>query len=78
MVARCEDDLKILDELMERGEKNGVKNLRVVGREELRRMEPGIAEEAIAALYSPDAGTVTPYVQCCLIRLLSFFSLLVV
>ena len=61
VVARCEEDLPLLDELMARGAKNGVQNLRIVQQEELRRMEPGISPDAIAALYSPDAGTVTPY-----------------
>lgn len=61
VVARCEDDLPILDGLMERGRKNGVQNLRIIEQKELREMEPGISPDAIAALYSPDAGTVTPY-----------------
>jgi len=60
VVAKTPDDLKVLDELMERGAKNGVKNLRIVQQAELRRMEPAIDEAAVAALLSPDAGTITP------------------
>lgn len=61
VVAKTQDDLKTLDDLVERGKKNGVKNLRIVGQEELRKLEPHIGADAIAALHSPDAGTITPY-----------------
>ncbi len=61
VVAKSKSDEKLLEELMERGKKNGVKNLRIVGQKELREMEPYIDEKATAALYSPDAGTITPY-----------------
>ena len=61
VVARCKEDEVILQELMERGAINGVKNLRLLGQKELREMEPSITDDAISALYSPDAGTVTPY-----------------
>ena len=32
-LTRCEDDRKTLQELLERGEKNGVKNLRIIEQE---------------------------------------------
>jgi len=50
-----------LQELLERGRINGVTNLRIVDREELRRMEPHIDTDATAALFAPDAGTLIPY-----------------
>lgn len=61
VVAKTEADVKVLHELIARGDLNGVRNLRIVDREELREMEPHIHPDAIAALYSPDAGTITPY-----------------
>ena len=61
VIARGPDDEKILEDLMERGRKNGVKNIRIIDQEELRAMEPYINPEATAALFSPDAGTITPY-----------------
>lgn len=61
VVAQGEEEEAVLAELMERGNKNGVKNLRIVQREELVEMEPEINDKATAALYSPDAGTITPY-----------------
>mmetsp|Transcript_7716 Transcript_7716/g.10071 ORF Transcript_7716/g.10071 Transcript_7716/m.10071 type:complete len:477 (-) Transcript_7716:632-2062(-) len=61
VVARSKEDEDILSDLMKRGEKNGVKNLRIVKQAELREMEPMINKDAISALYSPDAGNITPY-----------------
>lgn len=61
VVARGAEDEAVLQELLARGEKNGVERLRIVGREELRAMEPSIAPDATAALFSPDAATLTPY-----------------
>lgn len=46
---------------MKRGETNGVQNLRILEKTELFEMEPAINPDAIAALYSPDAGNVIPY-----------------
>lgn len=46
---------------MKRGQTNGVKNLRILEKEELFKMEPAINPSAIAALYSPDAGNAIPY-----------------
>ena len=61
VVAMNEEEEKILQELYERGQQNGVKNLRIIGKEELKEKEPYINPEATAALYSPDAGTIIPY-----------------
>ena len=46
---------------MKRGETNGVQNLRIIEKTELFEMEPAINPDAIAALYSPDAGNAIPY-----------------
>jgi glycerol-3-phosphate dehydrogenase len=56
-----ESERAILKELLARGKTNGVLNLRIVEQKELREMEPHVNPEAIAALYSPDAGNVIPY-----------------
>jgi glycerol-3-phosphate dehydrogenase len=53
----------ILNQLVKRGETNGVKNLKILNQEQLRQMEPHVNPEAIAALHSPDAGNVIPYVR---------------
>ena len=61
VLATNEAELKILDELMERGRKNGVQRLRIVQKDELFTMEPALNPNAIAALHAPDAGNVIPY-----------------
>jgi len=61
VVALNTDDLKILEELNERGITNGVPNLRIIGKDELHEMEPNLTQNAIAALYAPTAGIVSPY-----------------
>ena len=59
----CTDkaDLPKLEELRERGVKNGVPDLRIVERGELLEMEPNIADGVIAALYAPTAGIICPF-----------------
>lgn len=61
VVARSADDEKFLHELMKRGETNGVKNLKIISEKELKDIEPHIHPDSKAALFSPDAGTLTPY-----------------
>ena len=61
VVARCAEDDATLKELLARGKANGVRNLRIISAQELRKMEPTIADDATGALFSPDAGTLTPY-----------------
>lgn len=61
VVCTSEDDLPGLEDLLERGRTNGVPDLRIIGREELRAMEPNIAETAVAALWAPTAGIVNPF-----------------
>lgn len=61
VVAFSEDDLKMLERLKHRGEVNGVRNLRIVFRDELLQMEPNLNPACIAGLFAPDAGSVIPF-----------------
>jgi glycerol-3-phosphate dehydrogenase len=47
--------------LLERGRKNGVPGLRIVGREELVQMEPNIADDVTCALFAPTGAIVCPF-----------------
>jgi len=60
VVCRREEDRPKIQELLERGRKNGVPDLRIVELEELRKLEPNISDEALCALYAPTAGIVCP------------------
>ncbi len=59
----CTDEalLPKLDELLKRGEKNGVEGLRVLDRDELLAIEPHIGDEVVGALYAPTAGIICPF-----------------
>lgn len=61
VICRDEEDMQNLQALYERGVKNGVKDLRIISREELVEMEPNIADDAVAALYAPTGGIVCPF-----------------
>ena len=69
VIAFNDADKKHLRELKKRGETNGVQRLRIVDQKELRQMEPHIHPNAIAALYSPDAGNVIPYLMRYIVQL---------
>ena len=61
VVAFGSDDEKMLAELLERGQKNGVPGLRILSGDELHDMEPNVSPEATASLWAPSAGIVCPY-----------------
>ena len=61
VLAFSEEDERMLQTLRARGEKNGVKGLRVIGQSELREMEPNVSHAAVGALYAPTGGIVCPY-----------------
>ena len=50
-----------LEELKKQGEENGVKGIRILEQDELKKLEPHISDEAKAALYAPTGGIVCPF-----------------
>ncbi len=61
VVAFSEKEMEHVKVLYERGIKNGVPELSIIDRDELRRREPNISDEAVGALLSESAGIVCPY-----------------
>lgn len=61
VVAFSDDEMPHLNELLERGVKNGVPELRIVNREELVKLEPNIGDTAVGALVAPTSSIVCPY-----------------
>jgi len=59
-----DEDEKTLNSLKERGEKNGVKNLSILKRDELLDLEPNIGDGVTAALYAPTGAIICPYELC--------------
>lgn len=61
VVAFSDNEMPHLNELLERGVKNGVPELRIVNREELVKLEPNIGDTAVGALVAPTSSIVCPY-----------------
>lgn len=64
VVGFSKEDEKTLQELKERGEKNGVRELSVVSRDELLKIEKNIGEGVTSALLAPTGAIVCPYELC--------------
>ena len=60
VLAFSEDECRSLEELKERAGVNGVP-VEIIGQDELRRREPNVSPEAIAALWAPTGGICCPY-----------------
>ena len=56
-----EDDMPDLQALYDRGVANGVKDMRILKRDEVLQMEPNVTDNVYAALYAPTAGIVCPF-----------------
>lgn len=56
-----EEDLPLLQELYERGRRNGVSALRMVTREEILAMEPRVREDVVAGMEAATGGIVCPF-----------------
>ncbi|MBS7359758.1 MAG: FAD-dependent oxidoreductase [Oscillospiraceae bacterium] len=61
VVAFSDEEMPHLQELLQRGIANGVPDLRIVGREELVKLEPNIGDKAVGALVAPTSSIVCPY-----------------
>ncbi len=61
VAAFSEEEAKIIEELYQRGVKNGVQDIKVIGKDELKKLEPNISDEAVCALYAPTAAIVNPW-----------------
>ena len=64
VVGFSDEDKATLAELLERGEKNGVKGLRLLSEEEVRELEPNIGDGVSCALHAPTGAIVCPYELC--------------
>lgn len=61
VIAFNEDERRSLNELLERGLKNGVCGLEILERDELKKMEPDISDKVLCALYAPTGAIICPY-----------------
>lgn len=56
-----DEDMPKLGELYRRGLQNGVPNLQILTGNDVRKMEPNLTDEVVAALYAPTGGIVCPF-----------------
>ena len=61
VICRDEEGMPALRRLYDKGIENGVPGLKILGREEVLKMEPNVADDVYAALYAPTAGIVCPF-----------------
>lgn len=56
-----EAGLPHLEELLHRGQVNGVEGMEIARGEQLRALEPALSEKAVAALYAPSSAIICPF-----------------
>ncbi len=61
IIAFSLDEIPCLIELKKEAQRLGVPKLKIVDKNWLRKNEPNLSGEAIAALYAPTAGIISPY-----------------
>jgi len=61
MIAKDEEELDTLKKYRDIGKRNGVPELRIIGKEELRELEAMVNKEAEFALWAPTAGVIAPW-----------------
>lgn len=61
VIGFTEEDRRVIEELLKRGETNGVENLRILEKKELKTIEPNLSDAVTCALYAPTGAIVCPY-----------------
>lgn len=56
-----EEDKKEIEKLYRRGCENGVKELQILDKQEVHRLEPNLSESVECALYAPTGAIICPY-----------------
>lgn len=64
VICRKDQGRSVLEKLLEQGKKNGVRDLRIIERDEIVSMEPNIDDDVVCALYAPTAAIVCPFGMC--------------
>lgn len=55
------DDEKTIEALYKRGINNKVENLKIIDKEEIKKIEPNLSYEVTKALYAPESAIICPY-----------------
>jgi len=60
IIALKDEDFDELEQLLERGQRNGVPEMRIIDKEELFHLEPNVNPNALGALWVPIVGQIGP------------------
>ncbi|MEA3344979.1 MAG: NAD(P)/FAD-dependent oxidoreductase [Chloroflexota bacterium] len=61
VVALSQEDMRTLEELQDRGRRNGVPGMEIVTGDEVRSAEPALTPQALGALWASTGGIVDPF-----------------
>ena len=61
VVCQSKEEMAVLEELMERGKKNGVEEMEMLSRSQALLLEPNLADTVYAAIHIPSSGIVCPF-----------------
>ena len=61
VLAFSDSEMETVKKLYDRGNTNGVPDMRILSKEEVLEMEPEVSSEVVGALYAPSAGIVGPW-----------------
>ncbi len=61
VVAFNEDDMEKVKTLYQRGIRNGVKDMTIVGKNEIKDMEPNISDDIVGGIYALSCGIIDPW-----------------
>ena len=61
VVCQSKEEMAVLEELMERGKKNGVEGMETLSRSQALLLEPNLADTVYAAIHIPSSGIVCPF-----------------
>lgn len=62
VIAFSDEEMKNVRDLYDRGTENGVPEMKILDRDELRKLEPNISDKAVGALLAKTAGVVCPFI----------------
>lgn len=61
VVCQSKEEMAVLEELMERGKKNGVEGMEMLSRSQALLLEPNLTDTVYAAIHIPSSGIVCPF-----------------
>ena len=61
VIGFSDEDRNTIEELKKRGEKNDVEGLRILEKDEVKKMEPNLSDNVECALFAPTGAIICPY-----------------